>query len=467
MDKKFPQNCKVVVIGGGVVGCSVAYHLAKFGWNGRHILSGRVVEHISSYLGDTEAWTPKKLEDNRGKVFQGSITLGDGFILNREFARNLLDREPKYRDVIYPYLIGREVNQEPDHTPGRYVINFFDWPEENAKNYEKSYDIVTELVKTEREKQKDAGAQRNWWLHLRPRPELYHKIGRGSSFNSHPTYWVDDSHRLEQVIVFATGATKYPCFTMVPNEYIFANTLCVIASDSFSLLACLTSDIHAVWAWEHGSRMKQDLRYTHGDVFETFPFPTGVLQNDNDDLTAIGKKFFAARRSVMLSKQKGMTSFYNDFHNPEIASKEIEYCRKLQLELNQCLVSAYRMDEIDLELGFHQVGYLPFGKNTRFTISEKARHKVIKRLAELNRDRHYEEINLKSLEGTRAKPKRKKNKQAQSVSDTPNLNLDLSEAPIDRIKQIKKEVIKFLSTRGGKHGRTNLFSNIRMKNSEW
>ena len=32
MDKKIPQNCKVVVIGGGVVGCSVAYHLAKFGW---------------------------------------------------------------------------------------------------------------------------------------------------------------------------------------------------------------------------------------------------------------------------------------------------------------------------------------------------------------------------------------------------------------------------------------------------
>ncbi|MDB9739707.1 FAD-dependent oxidoreductase [Candidatus Pelagibacter sp.] len=32
MDKKLPTNAKVVVIGGGVVGCSVAYHLAKFGW---------------------------------------------------------------------------------------------------------------------------------------------------------------------------------------------------------------------------------------------------------------------------------------------------------------------------------------------------------------------------------------------------------------------------------------------------
>ena len=32
MKKTLPKNCKVAVIGGGVVGCSVAYHLAKFGW---------------------------------------------------------------------------------------------------------------------------------------------------------------------------------------------------------------------------------------------------------------------------------------------------------------------------------------------------------------------------------------------------------------------------------------------------
>ncbi len=32
MEKKLPTSTKVVVVGGGVVGCSVAYHLAKFGW---------------------------------------------------------------------------------------------------------------------------------------------------------------------------------------------------------------------------------------------------------------------------------------------------------------------------------------------------------------------------------------------------------------------------------------------------
>ena len=27
-----PDSCKVIVIGGGVIGCSCAYHIAKFGW---------------------------------------------------------------------------------------------------------------------------------------------------------------------------------------------------------------------------------------------------------------------------------------------------------------------------------------------------------------------------------------------------------------------------------------------------
>jgi len=32
MEKNYPSNTKVVVIGGGVIGCSVSYHLTKFGW---------------------------------------------------------------------------------------------------------------------------------------------------------------------------------------------------------------------------------------------------------------------------------------------------------------------------------------------------------------------------------------------------------------------------------------------------
>jgi 4-methylaminobutanoate oxidase (formaldehyde-forming) len=30
--KKIPDSARVVIIGGGVIGCSVAYHLAEMGW---------------------------------------------------------------------------------------------------------------------------------------------------------------------------------------------------------------------------------------------------------------------------------------------------------------------------------------------------------------------------------------------------------------------------------------------------
>ena len=32
MVKEIPNSSKVIVVGGGVIGCSVAYHLTKFGW---------------------------------------------------------------------------------------------------------------------------------------------------------------------------------------------------------------------------------------------------------------------------------------------------------------------------------------------------------------------------------------------------------------------------------------------------
>jgi 2-polyprenyl-6-methoxyphenol hydroxylase-like FAD-dependent oxidoreductase len=30
---KFPEHARVVIVGGGVIGTSIAYHLAKLGWN--------------------------------------------------------------------------------------------------------------------------------------------------------------------------------------------------------------------------------------------------------------------------------------------------------------------------------------------------------------------------------------------------------------------------------------------------
>lgn len=365
--------------------------ISKSCWNGPIYISDKQVSVVSAALTQRENWRPVKLKDSCGLVFQGVITLGDGFLIDNETYEKWMECKDESCIVVFDYLIGKEVNQSPEHHPGRKVINFFDWNFDSSSKFKSAFDYVVEHVKPHRENDKDKGAREAWWRFLRPRPELFHLLGRGHSFEKHPKGWDKNKKPIERVIVFATGATKYPCFTLVPNTYIYANTLCVIASDSYSLFACLSSDIHAVWAWEHGSRMKQDLRYTHGDIFETFPFPSDVIDLNDQFLSSLGANFFEERAKYMVNENQGMTKFYNAYHNPAISSPLLSELRKLQVKINLAVLHAYGFDDLDLNHDFHEVAYLPAGKNIRYTISEFAREELLYRLANLNKVRHEEE----------------------------------------------------------------------------
>lgn len=365
--------------------------ISKSSWNAPLYISDQQVSVVSAALTQRENWRPIKLKDSCGLVFQGVITLGEGFLIDNETYEKWMECNDESCNVVFDYLIGKEVNQSPEHQPGRKVINFFDWSIDNSSKFKSAFDYVVEHVKFHRESDKDKGAREAWWKFLRPRPELFHLLGRGHHFEKHPKGWDKNKNPLERVIVFATGATKYPCFTLVPNTYIYSHSLCVIASDSYSLFACLSSDIHGIWAFEQGSRLHERLRYTHGDIFETFPLPINILDKNEQILSDLGEEFFELRAKYMVNKNQGMTKFYNAFHNPTISSPSLSELRKLQVKINLAVLHAYGFDDLDLNHDFHEVAYLPEGKNIRYTISEFAREELLYRLANLNRIRHEEE----------------------------------------------------------------------------
>src|SRR5207253_10761303 len=94
-----------------------------------------------------------------------------------------------------------------------------------------------------------------WWQFSRSAKDLYEAI-RGQS------------RILAIARVGQTGA-----FTFLPTGMVYSEQLVLLAFSTNAAFCMLQSRAHEIWARFFSSSMKDDLRYTPSDCFETFPFP--------------------------------------------------------------------------------------------------------------------------------------------------------------------------------------------------
>ncbi|HPG59627.1 MAG TPA: ATP phosphoribosyltransferase regulatory subunit, partial [Candidatus Wallbacteria bacterium] len=193
-------------------------------WFGPKILWDNSVEMISPFLSAEDDRKPFVLKANENKSFQGSIVLGMGFTLSEEEAFEFIKKDPKNKDVLYPYLNGQDLNSSPTQSPSRWVINFWDWPIERARQYEDLFKIVEEKVKPEREKLNREIRRKYWWQFAEKTPRLYHLIGRYRLFEKHPNGYEYPNDPIKNVIVISR-VTKHLSYLIVNNDSIWtANT---------------------------------------------------------------------------------------------------------------------------------------------------------------------------------------------------------------------------------------------------
>ncbi|MEI6380667.1 MAG: DNA methyltransferase [Cyanobacteriota bacterium ELA615] len=329
-------------------------NIFKGQYEGVKFLDGKETQKISAFLfhagGNDD---PKPLLANESKSFIGSYVLGMGFTFDDtnsdatsiEQMQRLIEKDPKNQECIFPYIGGEEVNTSPTHSHHRYVINFGEMSEDEARNYPDLMTIVEEKVKPEREKlggNPDALRRKNkWWLWGRYTPALFKAIAP-----------------LEMVLVTAQ-VTKHLGFTFLPNTMIFSQKLIIFPLNKYYSFAVLQSRIHEIWTWFFASTLEDRLNYSPSDCFVTFPFPlslnpspTGGRGTLNDLLEEVGREYYEFRAQLMVSTGLGLTQTYNRFHNPGDNSPEIVKLRQLHQQMDEAVLEAYGWSDIKPECGF-------------------------------------------------------------------------------------------------------------------
>ncbi len=408
----------------------VAIH--KGAWRGQCVLGFKVVDQISAYLdGVEDVGKPFALRQNEEKSFQGSIVLGKGFILSPENANALIAKDARNKGVLFPYLNGDDLNARPDQSPSRWVINFFDWPldrkaegqwkgssdreqtlwlrsghvpkdypQKVASDYHDCLEIVLRLVKPERTRKDEKGdfvlrkpLPQKWWIYADKRPALYRTISP-----------------LARVLVTAR-VTKYLKFTSTETGIVFADQLVILAESSADRFAFLNSSLFEHWSWKNCSTMgASTIRFGLTDAYETFPFLEKDFQQER--LSLFLTDLSDVRIRAMNQMGIGLTQLYNLFHNPKLTAQIVQkeskqsqeisgrgyqdliQLRQLHKEMDEAVLAAYGWSDLDLEHDFHEVEYLPENDRVRYTISEKARKEVLRRLLKLNHEIHEAEVKM-------------------------------------------------------------------------
>jgi len=380
------------------------------------ILDGKIVPNITAFLFHAGGHdNPKPLIANQGKSFQGSIVLGMGFTFDdtnpdatpiAEMQR-LIEKDPRNAERIFPYIGGEEVNSSPTHAHHRYVINFGEMSEQEARKYPDLMKIVEEKVKPERDRQKRDALRIRWWQYAEKRPGLVKAIAP-----------------LDRVLVIAR-VSKYAAFTFLPANIVINEKAVVFPFETFNVFCLLQSRIHEIFALFFSSTMKDDINYSSSDCFETFPFPENW--ETNPTLETIGQQYYQYRAELMIRNSQGLTATYNRFHDPDETHEDILHLRSLHEQMDRAVLDAYGWTDIPTTCEFlldyeeEEETDSKRKKPWRYRWPEEIHHEVLARLLELNQQRYDEEVTLGVTAQKKTTQKAKKSSSKTAKQNTPTL----------------------------------------------
>ena len=205
----------------------------------------------------------RRLFENANVAFMGD-TKGGPFDVAGDQARAWLrlPANPNGRtnaDVLKPLVNGMDLTRRP---AGKWIVDFgLKMSAEDAALYEEPFRWVKEHVWPAWDKQREAERRNQWWLHHRPRPNMWAALGNLSRY------------------IATARVSKYRLFVWLDARVCPDSATIAIARDDDVTFGILHSRFHEAWSLRLGTSLEDRPRYTPTTTFETFPFPDGLTPN--------------------------------------------------------------------------------------------------------------------------------------------------------------------------------------------
>jgi hypothetical protein len=341
------------------------------------ILDEKTASEINSFLTEGSVDDdPSPLAANLSLCFEGFVPYGDGFVFDSKLddpLANILQREPNTAEVIFPYLGGEDVTEDPGRRPSRFVVYLGQMDEITARNkYPGVMDLLESTVRPYRQTKSSRVSGAPWWQFLWSRPGLFKKMSK-----------------IDRMMVMSRVG-KHHALAFVASNQIPSTRLSVIADPGYGMFGQFQSRVHEIWARKFGGMVGETPIYNPKKCFLTFP----LINSDTKQVAEAARVYHEYRDVLMDARQEGLTKTYNRFHLRSETATDIVRLRELHSEMDKAVLEAYGwhdlaeraspefLDESDEDNQNYQ---------GRLSWRSELREEVLTRLLGLNAERGAEE----------------------------------------------------------------------------
>jgi len=249
------------------------------------------VNSINPYLIDYKFLTISSRRtplSNVPEMNQGNMPLcANSLILESDDDKNdLISKEPSVKKFIKPLVSSKQIL----HNVNRYCIWLVGATPKEIKNMPHVRELIKE-VKTKRLASKDPGTR---------------------SFAETPHLFRDTKNPQEFILIprHSTENRRYVPMVILNENYIPSDSCSYIWSGSKYIFGVVHSRIHLAWIKQIGGKIKSDYRYSKDIVYNNFPFPINVSDNDQNKVVNLVDEIMNIRNNYYDSS---LADLYDEF----------------------------------------------------------------------------------------------------------------------------------------------------------